>query len=119
MPEKLPQKPLIHDFTESGVFAFQVDDGDVMFGADGDFGGGALVMEDTAWDWKSAGFDTSAEFDADTAGGFWGATTIDGSAVILDDTEPGNYLDTPKRRVRVRLTGATSPDLRFIATVYR
>ena len=108
------------EFTEDDVFVFKVLGNSFVYAAMGTFGSGAIVLEETGLAPIELPEDDARRdpttFNEDTTGDIWFPITID-SVDIRVTTPTCNYVNAPKRTVRARLTGATDPDIVFVATV--
>lgn len=102
-------KPNPLNFTADGVLWFEPCGNDTVFQAVGTFGGGTLHLEETGIHWSELGMDRDT-WAADTAtANLWTAVEIGGSAYTQTAASGSNYINTPKRYIRFRLAGATSP----------
>lgn len=107
-------------FTADDVFVFKVLGNSMTYAAMGDFGGGAIVLEETGLAPSELPEGDArrdpATFNADTTGDIWFPISIDGLNIRIADPTC-NYVNAPKRDVRARLTGAADPEIVFVATV--
>lgn len=104
-------KKIPANFTANGVKWFEPCGNDFVYQFIGGFGGGAIAIEEAAIDWDAIGMpkDTWA---ADTSvDGLWTSVTISGVPIQLTGPSGSNYINTPKRYIRARLSSSTSPDI--------
>lgn len=76
----------------------------------GTFGSGTIVLEGTNLDWSDIGT-TEALWAVNTAGAYWEAVSIGGSAYSITASNT-SWVDAPFRFLRWRLTGATNPRIK-------